>query len=145
MAEGKPGRLDDELANEMLRALAHLISIHVETHIQNTFLHRTGIARNRIFRLKRLRHSADANPGEIRFLFHGNWCEPARTRELGFSSLSELVARIERESLANLRSENPETTRRHKAIVLASIFLQLSTEEMDSIRQALEIVDGKPT
>ncbi len=142
MAEGKPGRLDDELANEMLRALAHLISIHVETHIQNTFLHRTGIARNRIFRLKRLRHSADANPGEIRFSF----TELVRiARELGFSSLSELVARIERESLANLRSENPETTRRHKAIVLASIFLQLSTEEMDSIRQALEIVDGKPT
>ena len=65
-------------------------------------------------------------------------------RELGFSSLSELVARIERESLENLRSENPETTRRHKAIVLASVFLQLTPDEMDSIRQALEIVDGKP-
>ena len=142
MAEGKPGRLDDELANEMLRALAHLISIHVETHIQNTFLHRTGIARNRIFRLKRLRHSADSHPGEIRFSF----TELVRiARELGFSSLSELIARIERESLVNLRSENPETTRRHKAIVLASLFLQLSTEEMDSIRQALEIVNGKPT
>ena len=34
MADGKPGRLDDELANEMLKALAHLITAHVETHIQ---------------------------------------------------------------------------------------------------------------
>ena len=142
MADGKPGRLDDELANEMLKAIAHLITAHVETHIQNTFLLRTGIARNRIFRLKRLRQSSDADPGEIRFSF----TELVRiARELGYSSLSELVARIERESLENLRSENPETTRRHKAIVLASIFLQLSADEMDSIRKALEIVDGKPT
>ena len=141
MEERKPGRLDDELANEMLRALAQLITTHVETHIQNTFLHRTGIARNRVFRLKRLRQAPDSNPSEIRFSF----TELVRiARELGFSSLSELVARIERESLEKLRSENPETTRRHKAIVLASVFLQLTPDEMDSIRQALEIVDGKP-
>ena len=141
MVEGKPGRLDDELSKEMLKTLAYLISDHVETHIQNTFLQRTGIARNRIFRLKRLRQAAEVDPGEIRFSF----TELVRIgRELGFSSLSELIARIERESLENLRSEDPETTRRHKAIVLASIFLQLSVDEMDSIRQALEIVDGKP-
>ena len=141
MEERKPGRLDDELANEMLRALAQLISAHVETHIQNTFLNRTGIARNRVFRLKRLRQARDANTSEIRFSF----TELVRiARELGFASLSELVARIERESLENLRSENPETTRRHKAIVLASVFLQLTPDEMDSIRKALDIVDGKP-
>ncbi len=139
MTELKPGRLDDEVGQEMLMSMAKLICGHVETHIQSAFLNRTGIARNRIFRLKSLLSPDEPDPGEIRFSF----IELVRiARELGYASVSEMITVVERESLENLRSENPETLRRYKAITLASVFLQLTADEMDSIRHALNIVDG---
>ena len=141
MPKRKAIRLDDELAKELLAAFAQLVSEHVETHVQRGFLQRTGLARNRLFRLKRLPSSIDSGAGEMRFSF----IELVRiANELGYSSLSEMITEIERESLERLRHKTPEIRRRHKAIGLASVFLNLTADEMDSIRQALEIVDGKP-
>jgi len=142
-------RMEEELAEEMLGSLATLISDHIATHVQSRFLQRTGIARNRIFRLRAFQPepgkapgSSKApvgarTPGEIRF----SMIELLRiAHELDFSTVSEMVAQLEREALERLRTDDPDARRRHRAIELAANFLRLSQDELDCIRQALDIL-----
>ena len=136
----QPQALNETVAEEMVLGLARRIDEHVETHLQNAFIQRTGIARNRIFRIKDRLKSPDMKQ-EIRFSIP----ELARiAKELRYMTLTGFIEEVESEALRKLDRHTDETLKRRRAIELAAMFLKLSESEMEQIRTALELVSAPP-
>ncbi len=136
----QPQALNETVAEEMVLGLARRIDEHVETHLQNAFIQRTGIARNRIFRIKDKLKSPDIKQ-EIRFSIP----ELARiAKELRYMTLTGFIEEVESEALRKLDRHTNETLKRRRAIELAAMFLKLSESEMEQIRTALELVSAPP-
>ena len=136
----QPQALNETVAEEMVLGLARRIDEHVETHLQNAFIQRTGIARNRIFRIKDKLKSPDIKQ-EIRFSIP----ELARiAKELRYMTLTGFIEEVESEALRKLDRHTDETLKRRRAIELAAMFLKLSESEMEQIRTALELVSAPP-
>ena len=136
----QPQALNETVAEEMVLGLARRIDEHVETHLQNAFIQRTGIARNRIFRIKDRLKSPDIKQ-EIRFSIP----ELARiAKELRYMTLTGFIEEVESEALRKLDRHTDETLKRRRAIELAAMFLKLSESEMEQIRTALELVSAPP-
>ena len=136
----QPQALNETVAEEMVLGLARRIDEHVETHLQNAFIQRTGIARNRIFRIKDKLKSPDTKQ-EIRFSIP----ELARiAKELRYMTLTGFIEEVESEALRKLDRHTDETLKRRRAIELAAMFLKLSESEMEQIRTALELVSTPP-
>ena len=132
----QPQALNETVAEEMVLGLARRIDEHVETHLQNAFIQRTGVARNRIFRIKDKLKSPDMKQ-EIRFSIP----ELARiAKELRYITLTGFIEDVESEALRKLDRHTNETLKRRRAIELAAMFLKLSESEMEQIRTALELV-----
>lgn len=128
--------IDELVAQRMVICLAELIDDHVESHVQNVFINRTGIARNRIFRIKEKIRNPDSTE-EIRFSIP----ELLRiAREMRYSSLTSFIEDIEADALHGLEQHTDETSRRRKSIELAALFLKLSDGELQRIREALDLV-----
>lgn len=132
----KDREVDEIVAQRMVNSLAEIIDDHVESHVQSVFINRTGIARNRIFRIKDKVKNPNSSE-EIRFSVP----ELLRVaRELRYSSLTSFIEDIESDALHSLDEHTDETTRRRKSIELAALFLKLSEGELDRIREALKLV-----
>ncbi len=135
----EPNPVSEGVGREMVLGLARRVDEHVETHVQNVFIKRTGIARNRIFRIKdKLKDPTSTE--EIRFSL------PELVRiagELRFPSLSAMIEDIEGEALRTLNQHTDETLRRRRSIELAAMFLKLSDSELERMREALDLVTSQ--
>lgn len=137
--ESKQDPLHDPVGAAMVLAFARRIDQHVEVYVQNTFIRRTGIARNRIFRIRDRVANPDATE-EIRFSLP----ELQRiAKELRYSSTTAMIEDIEGEALKEHDQETDETVHRRRSIELAALFLKLSESELDRMRQALELVTAR--
>ena len=134
------GPLDDRLAHELARALAGIIDQHLQAHTQSSFVRQTGITRSRVHRLRSLVRSGKRHPGEMRF----SVIELVRIADaLGYGTVGELVAKVERQALQVVGYDSTDARRRHLAAELSARFLRLSDDEIDSIQLALDVVRGR--
>lgn len=129
---------NDPVGEAMNLGLARRIDEHAATHVLNVFIKRTGIARNRILRIRdHVRNPTTRE--EIRFSMR----ELASiARELRYNSLCAMFEDIESEALRDLDQHTDETMRRRRSVELAAMFLKLSDSEIRQIREALEMVSA---
>lgn len=126
----------EDVIQHMEMELARLIGEHMTSHVMSTFVARTGVARNRVFRIRDKLQDDDSD-AEIRFTV-GELSRIAR--ELRFESLTAMIEYVEHKALLDLDEHSHETVHRRQALELATKFMRLSEREVQVIQEAIDMV-----